>query len=70
MSERPNEDAAPEEQLEHGDSQDRETEGATPAEIGALDGAAAAGSAAAVGDARDDDGGIPTSGPDPKVGPD
>jgi hypothetical protein len=46
------------------------SEGATPGQVGALDGAAAAGSAAAQGTPRDDDGSIPTTGPDPRFGPD
>ena len=44
-------------------------EGETPGTVGALDGAAAAGSQGAVG-APDDDSEMPTSAPDPSIGPD
>lgn len=51
-------------------------EGATPGTIGALDGAAAAGSAGATRppaadfDSGGGDGGVPTEAPDPSIGPD
>jgi hypothetical protein len=62
---------AAEEEYEHGRDVERPTEPATPADIGALDGAAAAGSAGAVStDADGSEGGIPAEGPDPSVGPD
>ena len=44
-------------------------EGASPGSVGALDGAAAAGSLGAVGSSPDD-GALPTHAPDPSVGPD
>ena len=62
--------AAHEEQFEHDTRTERADESATPGEVGALDGAAAAGSAGAVGDANDDGGGFSTDAPDPSIGPD
>ena len=44
-------------------------EGGGPGTVGALDGAAAAGSLGAVGGGKDD-GAIPEEAPDPSVGPD
>jgi hypothetical protein len=44
-------------------------EGGGPGAVGALDGAAAAGSVGAVGDAKRD-GAIPREAPDPSIGPD
>jgi hypothetical protein len=64
--------ASPNEEYEHGRDAERADEPATPGDIGALDGAAAVGSAGAVGDSSDADeeGGIPSKAPDPSVGPD
>ena len=62
--------AAQDAQFEHGNETERADEGAKPSDVGALDGAAAAGSAGAVGAGGDDDGAIPTEGPDPSIGPD
>jgi hypothetical protein len=59
-----------EEHFEHGQAQERADEAAKPSDIGALDGAAAAGSAANAGTVSDDEGGVPTSPPDPSTGPD
>lgn len=58
------------EEFEHGQDSERVEEGATPGAVGALDGAAASGSAGAVGEESDEGGGIPEDGPDPSVGPD
>jgi hypothetical protein len=58
------------ESFDHGQDAERLKEGATPGAVGALDGAAAAGSAGAVSDESDDETPIPESGPDPSVGPD
>lgn len=59
-------------EFEHGRAEERAEEAAKPSDVGALDGAAAAGSAAAVGSESgdEDEGAIPTSEPDPTVGPD
>ena len=69
MSQGHDEGAAPHEQLEHGTETARADEGATPGDVGALDGAAAAGSAGAVGAAHED-GAFSTDAPDPSIGPD
>jgi hypothetical protein len=62
MSEHPSDRVSPD---------DRADEAAKPSDIGSLDGAAAAGSGAAVGaESHDDDGSMPTSAPDPTIGPD
>jgi hypothetical protein len=63
---KPNEASSPEE-YEHGRDRERPGESATPADIGALDGA---GSAGAVSKPSDDEGAIPTEAPDPSVGAD
>jgi hypothetical protein len=59
-----------EEHFQHGGAEERADEAAKPSDIGALDGAAAAGSAANVGTDSGDEGGVPTSPPDPTTGPD
>lgn len=69
MSQGHDEGAAPHEQLEHGTETERADEAAKPSDVGALDGAAAAGSAGAVGADRDD-GAFSTDAPDPSIGPD
>jgi len=61
--------ASPDEQFEQGPEAQRADEGAKPSDVGALDGAAAAGSAGAVGD-DEDDGAFSTDAPDPSIGPD
>jgi hypothetical protein len=58
------------EHFQHRRAQERADEAAKPSDIGALDGAAAAGSAANAGTVPDDEGGVPTSPPDPTIGPD
>lgn len=62
--------ATEDEQLDHGRAGERAGEAAKPSDIGALDGAAAAGSASSAGTASDDEGVVPTSAPDPSIGPD
>lgn len=62
--------ATEDEQLEHGRADERAGEAAKPSDIGALDGAAAAGSASSAGTASGDEGVVPTSAPDPTIGPD
>ena len=69
MSQGPDQGATPDEQFDHDTEAMRADEGATPGDIGALDGAAAAGSAGAVG-SGDDDGAFSTDAPDPSIGPD
>ena len=59
-----------EQQLDHGQAEERADETAKPSDIGALDGAAAAGSAVNAGTESGDEGVVPTSAPDPKDGPD
>ena len=72
MSERPQVGAASGEP--HDQVEETVDEGAKPSDVGALDGAAAAGSAGAVSTegthGTDGDGSIPTSAPDPSIGPD
>jgi hypothetical protein len=70
MSDRDRDQKSEQEKFEHGPETDRRDEAAKPSDIGALDGAAAAGSAGAVSEPSDDEGGIPTDRPDPSVGPD
>lgn len=72
MSNPPSDEFGKDEEFEHGHETKRAAEAAKPSDIGALDGAAAAGSAAAQSrpDGEMDEGAIPTSGPDPKFGAD
>ena len=63
-------EATPEEQFSHGEAEEQADEAAKPSDVGALDGAAAAGSPVNAGTESDDEGGVPTSPPDPTVGPD
>jgi hypothetical protein len=70
MSER--EDRPADENNREGAQEQLETsqeEGGSPGAVGALDGAAAAGSTGAVGSAKRA-GAIPLEGPDPSIGPD
>jgi hypothetical protein len=60
----------PDEEFDHGSEAKRADEAAKPSDVGALDGAAAAGSAGAASEATDDEGGVPSHRPDPSVGPD
>ena len=70
MSEAPKNAATEDEQFDHGQAAERAGEAAKPSDIGALDGAAAAGSGSSAGTGSSDEGGVPTSAPDPTVGPD
>lgn len=69
-SEAPRTGATHDEQLAHGAADERAGEAAKPSDIGALDGAAAAGAASSAGTASADEGVVPTTAPDPTVGPD
>jgi hypothetical protein len=70
MGEAPEHEKTHDEELEHGQAEDHADEGAKPSDVGALDGAAAAGSAASAGTKSDDEAVVPTSAPDPSRGPD
>lgn len=58
-------DSRPDPEPEHGPDEERADEGATQGDIGALDGAAAAGSAGAVSAPSDGEAPVPEEGPDP-----
>jgi hypothetical protein len=70
MDQKPDRGESEQEKFEHGHETEHADEAAKPGDIGALDGPAAAGSAGAVSDGSDDEGGIPATSPDPSVGPD
>jgi hypothetical protein len=68
--EAPQTGATHDEQLEHGEAGERAGEAAKPSDVGALDGTAAAGAASGAGTESGDEGVVPTSAPDPTIGPD
>ncbi len=70
MSEERKTGRSEEEHFKHGQAAERADEGAKPSDIGALDGAAAAGSAINAGTDSEDEGAVPESPPDPTTGPD